>query len=78
MNPDPNPVAPRHAAAQTAAAFSARLAQPRSASLAARLLIASARRRMPIGAVALTAWDPSHDVEERGVDVAARLVAALA
>jgi len=41
-------------------------------------LIASARRRLPIGAGALTAWDPSHDDEQRGVDVAARLVAALA
>ena len=41
-------------------------------------LLASARRRWPIGAVALTAWDPSHDDEQRGVEAAARLVAALA
>lgn len=41
-------------------------------------LIASARRRMRIEAVALTAWDPSHDDEQRGVEAAARLVAALA
>ena len=41
-------------------------------------IIASTRRRMRIGAVALTAWDPSHDDEQRGVEAAARLVAALA
>lgn len=41
-------------------------------------LVASARRRMRLGAAAITARHPSHDQVERGVEVAARLVAALA
>ena len=41
-------------------------------------LIGEARRRRALGAAAITAWDPSQDDVERGVAVAARLVAALA
>ena len=41
-------------------------------------LFGAALRRIPLGAAALTAWDPTYDEVERGVGAAARLLSALA